>query len=337
MGRSLIRTRAPQGGPPARPVAALRLAFCLALCPAPVLTLLFALFLSACIEKPDPASQAAAILHKHPSTFLDKLTALDALAGRELLAAADPAAPTPPPPALAESLYAFSVRLRPALQTAPSNSDRVRLLTAFVFDSLGLVPRLDDTSLETSLPSHVLVLKQGSCLGLTLLFLALGQGLDLPLAPVFLPGHVFVRYGSGPEARNIETLRRGIARTDSFYRATFSLTQRPWYSLAAAEPDQALGALVFNLGNFHRGRENWAAAMEEYRLAEESLPGFPEALGNRGAGFLVAGDAKSAKEKLEAALAGDSLAVPAWRNLEAIYRAEGDSAKAQWARNRLHP
>src|SRR4051812_42902443 len=40
--------------------------------------------LSACrLEKPDPASQAAAILHKHPSDFQDQLVALDALAARE--------------------------------------------------------------------------------------------------------------------------------------------------------------------------------------------------------------------------------------------------------------
>lgn len=295
--------------------------------------LLPGLFIAACIERPDPASQAAAILHKHPSNFLDKLASLDALAGREA-AAADPAASPAPLPALVESLYAYSVRLRPALEAAGSDSAKVQVLNAFVFDTLGIVPLLDDTTLTASIPTYVLARRRGSCMGLVLLYLGLGQRLDLPLKPVFLPGHVIVRYGEGTGALNIETLRRGIARPDSFYRANFSLARRPWYGLAAAEPSQALGAFVFNLGNFHRARGDWASAMEEYRLAEESLPGFPEAMGNRGAGFLAAGDGRSAKEKLEAALAGDSLAVPAWRNLEIIYRAAGDSVMAKRAKER---
>lgn len=295
--------------------------------------ILLGLCIAGCIERPDPASQAAAILHKHPSNFLDKLASLDALAGREA-AAADPEASPAPRPALVESLYAYSVRLRPSLESAGSDSAKVEVLNAFVFDTLGIFPLLDDTTLTASIPTYVLARKRGACMGLVLLYLALGQSLDLPLAPVFLPGHVFVRYGGGTGARNIETLRRGIARPDSFYRAAFSLAQRPWYGLADADPSQALGAFVFNLGNFHRARGDWTSAMEEYRLAEESLPGFPEAMGNRGAGFLAAGDEKSAKEKLEAALAGDSLAVPAWRNLEILYRAAGDSIKAEQARER---
>lgn len=295
--------------------------------------LLIGICIAGCIERPDPASQAAAILHKHPSDFLDKLASLDALAGREAAAAIPEASPAPRP-ALVESLHAYSVRLRPALEAAVSDSARIQVLNAFVFDTLGIAPLLDDTTLASSIPTYVLARKRGSCLGLVLLYLGLGQRLDLPLHPVFLPGHVFVRYGEGTGARNIETLRSGIARPDSFYRSHFNLARRPWYGLANAEPSQALGAFVFNLGNFHRARGDWTSAMEEYRLAEESLPGFPEALGNRGAGFLAAGDAKGAREKLEAALAGDSLAVPAWRNLEIIHRAAGDSAKAERARER---
>lgn len=297
--------------------------------------------LGACLERPDPASQAAAILNKRPSGFLDKLTALDALAASEAeTAQASTEAGAAMPggdrnrPTLAESLYAYSTRLRPALEAAPTDSAKVEALNTFLFDSLGIVPLLDDSTLAASIPSRVLANRRGGCVGLVLLYLALGQSLDLPLFPVFLPGHVIIRHRSGSLVRNVETLRRGLARTDSFYRESFSLGKRPWYSLADARPEQALGALVFNLGNFHRSRGNRAASQWEYRLAEESLPGFPEALGNLGAGFLAAGDLDQAGEKLAASLAGDSIADPAWRNLEILHRSKGDIAGENNARSR---
>jgi regulator of sirC expression with transglutaminase-like and TPR domain len=279
----------------------------------PVLAALIAI--AACsLEKPDPASQAAAILSKRPSTFRDRLVALDDLASRELGIAGRTT--------LAESLYHYSARLRPRLAAAASDSSRVEILNAFFFDSLRIEPQLEDSTLAGSLPSRVLAERRGACVGLVLLYLALGDILELPLAPVFLPGHVMVRWRGGGQVRNIEILRRGIARSDSFYRETFALDRRPWYALSDARPDQALAALVFNLANHHRSRGFLDAALEEYRLVEERLPGFPEALGNQGAAYLLAGDRPRAREKLNAALAGDSLAEPARRNLEAHFDAD---------------
>lgn len=290
-----------------------RLPLLLALCVVPM----------GCLERPDPASQAAAILNKRPAGFQDRLVALDALASAEL--------GIPGRPALPESLHALAARLRPVLAAAAlspaGNVDslRVAALNAFLFDSLGLVPLLEDTTLDASLPSRVLAERRGGCLGLSLLCLALAESLDLPLRPVFLPGHVMVRWRSpGPgHSRNIETLRRGLARSDSFYRETFALARRPWYALADARPEQALAALVFNLANFHRSRGDLESARAEYRLAETLLPGYPEALGNLGAALILAGDREAARQNLEAALAGDSLAAPAQQNLRSLAEPRG--------------
>lgn len=271
------------------------------------------------LERPDPAAQASAILHKHPSDFLDQLRALDALAAAEIGL---------PSGALAESLYRQSSRLKPLLAKAANDSAKIALLNAWIFDSLSILPIADSNDLAASLPSRVLTERKGSCLGLTLVYLALGRSLGLPLNPVFLPGHIFIRYRSAAYTCNIETLRRGLARTDSFYRETFSLRLRPWYTLEAGDPKQALAALVFNLGNTHRKNGDWPTALAEYGLVEEALPGYPEALGNQGAGLLVSGDLRGAEAKLLAAYQGDSLAEPARQNLAALYRSTGDSARA---------
>ncbi len=316
---------------------------------------LLAAALAACrLEPPDPASQAAAILHKHPSDFLDQLASLDAMAAREVVTLASlpenqhggtagsgtsGVASADFRPMLAESLYAYTLRLRPAfsklaLESAVDgaardsvrkaaalslDSARIRLLNAFLFDTLGIEPLLDSAPLAASVPSLVLKHRKGSCVGLVLIYLALGRSLDLPLVPVFLPGHIVVRFrpADGP-ARNIEALRRGIPRSDSFYRETFSLGKRPWYSLADGTPTQALGALIFNLGNARRAAGDLKSAWEEYRLAEEAIPGFPEALGNQGVCLMMEGKRDQAREKFTAALAGDSLSEAAWRNLDML-------------------
>ena len=271
------------------------------------------------MERPDPPSSASAILHKHPADFLNQLTALEARAAAEVNSPIQP---------WLEKLTRQSQRLVPLLKSAHSDSEKVALLNTWVFDSLALVPISDSTDLIASLPSRVLADRKGSCLGLTLVYLALGQALDLPLHPVFLPGHIFVRYRSGAYAFNIETLKRGLARSDSFYRETFSLKSRIWYDLKDADPKQALAALVFNLGNTHRSRGEWRFALAEYRLVEEMIPGYPEAQVNQGAALLALGDRDAAEVKLLAAWMGDSQSPPARQNLSAIYREAGDSARA---------
>ena len=261
------------------------------------------------LERPDPASAAAAILHKHPSDFLSALTALDALASAEV---GLPAVPW------LDLLYRHSSLLKPLLKNAGSDSEKVSILNAWIFDSLSVVTQPDSTHLAGSLPSRVLTSNQGSCLGLTLLYLALGQTLQLPLRPVLLPGHIFVRFRSQTYTCNIETLRRGLARSDDFYRQEFFLDKRPWYTLSDGDPKQALAALVFNLANTHRSRGELKYALTEYQLTEEAIPGFPEALANQGAVLLATGAVKDAEMKLTASLAGDSINTPASKNLARI-------------------
>jgi regulator of sirC expression with transglutaminase-like and TPR domain len=220
---------------------------------------------------------------------------------------------------LAESLHHQALRLEPVLTSASGDSERIVILTAFISDSLGLAPLTDDTTLASSLPSRVLADRKGGCLGLVLLYLALAERLDLPLVPIFLPGHIALRWRGDSLDRNIETLRGGIARSDSFYRENFFLARRPWYSLADGNPDQALAALVFNLANLHQAQDKVAAAKEEYKLVLDRLPGFPEALGNLGAVLLKLGEMEPARQYLIAALAGDSLGGPARENLRKFF------------------
>ena len=90
--------------------------------------------------------------------------------------------------------------------------------------------------------------RRGYCMNLSLLYLILGERLNLPLVGVPLPNHFFVRYDS-PEYRvNIEATEGGTALPDSFYEQRFGVTKDSKYFLTNLNKKQTLGAYFSNVG-----------------------------------------------------------------------------------------
>lgn len=71
---------------------------------------------------------------------------------------------------------------------------------------------LDSLSLN-----RVLDTKVGNCVGLSILYLCIAEGLRLPIYGVSVPEHIFVRYDDGDFRKNIETGYEGMATPDSYY------------------------------------------------------------------------------------------------------------------------
>ena len=90
--------------------------------------------------------------------------------------------------------------------------------------------------------------RRGYCMNLSLLYLILGERLNLPLVGVPLPNHFFVRYNS-PEYRvNIEATEGGTALPDSFYEQRFGVAKDSKYFLTHLNKKQTLGAYFSNVG-----------------------------------------------------------------------------------------
>ena len=90
--------------------------------------------------------------------------------------------------------------------------------------------------------------RRGYCMNLSLLYLILGERLNLPLVGVPLPNHFFVRYDS-PEYRvNIEATEGGTAFPDSFYEQRFGVAKGSNYFLTDLDKKQTLGAYFSNVG-----------------------------------------------------------------------------------------
>jgi formylglycine-generating enzyme required for sulfatase activity/regulator of sirC expression with transglutaminase-like and TPR domain len=90
--------------------------------------------------------------------------------------------------------------------------------------------------------------RRGYCMNLSLLYLILGERLNLPLVGVPLPNHFFVRYNS-PEYRvNIEATEGGTAFPDSFYEQRFGAAKGSKYFMSNLGKKKTLGAYFSNVG-----------------------------------------------------------------------------------------
>lgn len=85
----------------------------------------------------------------------------------------------------------------------------------------------EQIDLYTFLPS-VMDNHLGVCLGVTALYLAIAQRLDLPLEIITPPGHIYIRYREKERVTNIETTARGVNHPSERYLSvnTRSLEQR---------------------------------------------------------------------------------------------------------------
>jgi formylglycine-generating enzyme required for sulfatase activity/regulator of sirC expression with transglutaminase-like and TPR domain len=124
--------------------------------------------------------------------------------------------------------------------------------------------------------------KRGYCMNLSLLYLILGDRLNLPLYGVALPNHFFVRYES-PEYRvNIEATEGGAAHPDSFYHSRFGVSPKADYFMNRLDKKQTLGAYLSNVGLVHYRNQRVEESVFYLELSVDINPLSLDALNNLG-------------------------------------------------------
>lgn len=118
-----------------------------------------------------------------------------------------------------------------------------------------------DIDAYTFLPS-VMDSRRGVCLGVSIIYLALGQRLGLPLEAVTPPGHIYVRYKN----RNIETTARGIHVPDEAY---LSLHTK---HLQVRNNKEVVGCAFQNKGAAMWYKERYEDAVKAFEIAKLYLP-----------------------------------------------------------------
>ena len=124
---------------------------------------------------------------------------------------------------------------------------------------------------------QVLGRKEGDCVGLSLIYLAVARRLELPVHLVTWPSHVLVRYEDGPDRFNIETTAKGQIRSvDDPIQHRRGRVAGGIHCMALPHP-RARGVLYHVWGSILAGRGRHAEACERFARAVEINPRDAEA------------------------------------------------------------
>ena len=144
-------------------------------------------------------------------------------------------------------------------------------------DENGVPVNSEELFLHGLLKTH-----KGYCMNLSLLYLILGQKLELPLHGVALPNHFFVRYEQEGVRINIETTERGVSYPDSFYEQRFRTQSynQSHYFLKNLDGRQTLGAYFSNIGMIYYQSKKQERALFYMNLSTSINPNSIDAQNN---------------------------------------------------------
>lgn len=170
----------------------------------------------------------------------------------------------------------------------------IPVINQYLFEELGFkaVPTADDP--EDLFLHVVLDKKRGYCLSLSVLYLAIGERLGMPLYGVVVPGHFFVRYDDGNNRYNIETTAQGGLADDDHYIRNFSPPADHKLYMKNLTKRQTLGCFFNNLGNCYSAVGQQEQAFLELSRAVQINPSLGEAHTNLGNIYLQQGQISSA-------------------------------------------
>lgn len=151
---------------------------------------------------------------------------------------------------------------------------------------------------------RVIAQKRGNCLGLTFIYLALGERLGIPLQGAYVPTHCFARYEENGVRINIETGEKGAERDDRWYAWKFKVGEgRPY--LQALGKREMIGVYLKSLGAALSRRGMEEDALRVYRRAALFSPGLPDVYYNAGVSYQKLGKNDDAVAQYRKALALD--------------------------------
>ena len=199
---------------------------------------------------------------------------------------------------------ALEIRERLKQRKLRADFRAVPVINDYLFDTLGF-NSISEASDPNSLFLHtVMDKKQGYCLSMSVLYLAIGERLGLPLHGVVVPGHFFVRYDDGRVRFNIETTSKGGNASDKHYEKKFkvpTLNGRSIY-LKNLTKIQTLGCFFNNLGNSYSDVDDMESALLAFERAVEINPTLSESRANLANIYLKKGQIAHAVNEYLAAL-----------------------------------
>jgi len=218
----------------------------------------------------------------------------DMVAGRKYLATLD------------EMAMEIRERLR-RLKLRP-NQKAIPVINNYLFEELGFAPITEADDPNDLFLHSVLDKKRGYCLSLSVLYLAIGERLGMPLYGVVVPGHFFVRYQSGQVRFNIETTSKGAIVSDEHYIHKFKVPEAEADNVYMKNltKTQTLGCFFNNLGSVYNNIGNLQMAQLALERAVQINPTLSEPRANLGNIYLKMGRVDDAIRQYQTALQTNS-------------------------------
>ncbi len=206
-----------------------------------------------------------------------------------------------------EQLDAMALEILPRLraQRLPSTTfQAIPVINQYLFEELGFKTISHANDPNDLFLHSVMDRRQGYCLSLSVLYLALAERLGLELHGVVVPGHFFVRYDSGRVRHNIETTSGGVSPPDEHYIAKFKVPQNGRNSIYMKNLNkrQTLGCFFNNLGNVYSEIGDTETALSALEKAVAINPTLSESRANLGNIYLEKGRVNDAIQQYRAAL-----------------------------------
>ena len=191
---------------------------------------------------------------------------------------------------------AYEIRRRLKEKRLKANHKAIRVINNYLYDDIGLRSVKEATNPNDLFLHSVMDNKRGYCLSLSILYLALGERLGMPLYGVVVPGHFFVRYDDGKVRFNIEATSRGGTASDEHYITKFNVPEDDGNSIYMLNLNkrQTLGCFFNNLGNSYTEVGNKDSALLSLERAVEINPYLSESRTNLGNIYLDMGDVDDA-------------------------------------------
>ncbi|NGX63563.1 MAG: hypothetical protein KR126chlam6_00975 [Candidatus Anoxychlamydiales bacterium] len=168
----------------------------------------------------------------------------------------------------------MALQILAKLNNNPTDMDKVHAINDFIFyeKRFRFPPHsIHAKQIDTyTFLSSVMDSRRGVCLGVSILYLTLGQRLGLDLEIITPPGHIYVRYKDNDgKITNIETTARGVDYPSEVYLGieTKKLQQR--------SIKEVPGMAFFNQASLYWSAEKYEEAVELYKKTLVYMPDDP--------------------------------------------------------------
>lgn len=173
----------------------------------------------------------------------------------------------------------------------------------------------------------------GNCVGLSILYLCIAEGLQLPIYGVSVPEHLFVRYDDGDFRRNIETGYNGMATPDSYYvnmpgKHISQVSIKKGSYLKNLFRSEVVADIYLNRSIIQKEKGNVELALKDMNYAIKLHENNAEAFCNRGVIYEKMKDIERAIDDYDKAIALNTDYAPAYYNRGSAFAARENLDKA---------